>query len=257
VTDEQVTLVQPFHQQAWEITTQRGFRPIYQVVKGSVLYGMPGTHRDVDIRGVYLAPTVDMLAIRKPQHTIEVTDKLLDLVSYEAERFFHHLLKHNGNMIEMLLAPEDLTMAHPVYARPMRQIAERFLTRRLYNYYRGFAMNQFKRSSTQMRTGKGAVYTYREMYAGIMLMRTGRIIYPWMELRAEMENGVFTSKVLDRLSMDRDHMSEYELGEIAREFDTLNDILDKERDRSPLPESYDGYKALNTLLLQWRSSEWR
>lgn len=242
---------------ARELLQEEGFRPLFMAVKGSTLYDLPGTHKDLDVRAVYLARTEETLSIRKPQHTFERTEGELDFVGWEAERFFHHLLKHNGNMVEMLLAPEEFVWFSSD-GWSLRQIGPRFLTRHLHRYYRGFAANQFKRAKSQINTGKGILYTYREMYAGLWLMRTGSLVFPWDELRRKVEDeaGLYRSEVLPGILMDRRVVSSSTLDAMAREFEALTEMLDKSVADSPLPEDYDGYDVCNRLLLGWRSSGW-
>lgn len=237
---------------------EQGFRPLFFGVKGSVVYELPGTHRDLDVRAIYLAPTERQLSIRKPQHTFERTEGTLDFVGWEVERFLGHLLKHNGNMIELLLTPAHLSEHVAPEAFELRHIGRKFLTRQLYNYYRGYAYGQFKRAQQQIRTGKGATYTYREMYAGIWLLRTGELVFPWAELRAKVEDaGIFRSALIDKFNMDREHLTDDMLRDMRAEYAELQHCLDAARDASPLPATFDGYERCNALLLRLRSKGWR
>lgn len=241
---------------AEKVMAERGVRPIYYAIKGSVVYDLPGSHRDIDVRAVYLQPTVQTLALRKPRELIEVMDLPLDFVGWEAEKFMRHLVSHNGNFIEMLLTPEPF-VRYGTEGHALREIGKRLVTKELYRYYRGYAYGQFKRAQSQIRTGKGAIYTYREMYAGIWLMRTGELVFPWAELREKVEgSGVFVSKLIPEFDMDRDRLTDELLQAMRWEFEHLNVVLDEAVDASTLPETYDAYDALNNLLLLWRSQGW-
>ena len=121
-----------------------------------------------------------------------------------------------------------------------------------------YARSQFKRSQQQIRTGKGAIYTYREMYAGIWLMLTGETIFPWPGLRERIESeGIYRSAVVAEMNMDRTKITEEILARMRSEFDELNVVLDDAVARSTLPGDYDGYEVCNNLLLHWRSAGWR
>ena len=240
----------------WQLLHDMGRKPLFLGIRGSIVYQLPRPHQDVDVRGVYLAPTIEQLSIRKPQHTIERTEGQLDFVGWEAERFFHHLLKHNGNMTELLLTPGQLTITNDA-GEELRDIGPRFVTQKLHRYYRGYALSQFKRAQQQIRTGKGAVYTYREMYAGIWLLRTGELVFPWAELRAKVEGeGIYRSRLLDEFNMDRELITEDVLLGMRREFNDLTALLDDAVAKSPLPQTYDGYDVCNGMLLRWRSKGW-
>jgi len=243
-------------ERAHQLLSNHQFEPVFLGIRGSVVYELPGTHADTDVRAVYLAPTAEILSIRGSRQTLEMTEGTLDFVGWEAGRFFHHLLSHNGNMVELLLTPEDMVWCG-TKGRALREIGHRFVTRKLHRYYRGYAQSQFKRAQQQIRTGKGAIYTYREMYAGIWLLRTGELVFPWAELRAKVEGeDIYHSVLLDEFNMDRDLITDHVLLAMRSEFADLTKILDESVVLSPLPEGYDGYEACNNLLLKWRSAGW-
>lgn len=242
---------------ATHIVGSEGGRVLFAGVKGSVVYDLPGTHRDVDVRVVYAIPSQRVLALRKPRPVIERMEGRLDLVGWELEKFLGHLLTHNGNMVELLLTPARLCKFNSDTGQALREVGKRFLTKRLHAYYRGYAHGQFKRAQQQIRTGKGAIYTYREMYAGIWLMQTGELVFPWNDLRAKVEGaGLYRSTLINKFNMDREHITEDMLLRMRTEFHDLTDVLDKAHADSPLPENYDGYEVCNTLLLAERSRNW-
>jgi predicted nucleotidyltransferase len=241
---------------AAQILVERGVMPLFAGIKGSTVYELPGTHTDLDVRLVYREPTVRMLGLRKPRQVIEVMEGELDMVAWELEKFLTHLLKHNGNMVELLLTPEPLRMVWGA-GRPLVEIAPKFLTQALAPYYRGYAHSQFKRAQQQIRTGKGVLYTYREMYAGIWLMRTGELVFPWAELRAKVEGeGLYESTVIDAVTMDRTQVEDEIVTTARIEFDTLTAVFDDAVEKSTLPQTYDGFDIANRYLLQQRSAGW-
>jgi predicted nucleotidyltransferase len=240
---------------AEELLREAHLEPVYLAVKGSVVYELPGTHGDIDVRAVHLSGTEEALAIRKPRHTFEKMEGELDLVAWEADRFFQHLLHHNGNMIELLLTPERYAR-FGTRGQSLRLIGEKFLTQRLYDYYKGYGRTQFD-DAQRTGNGKAAIYAYREMYAGIWLLLTGEIIFPWAELREKVEaGGVFRSSVLDDFDMDHERLTDEILQAMRPEFESMNQELAKAVERSALPPDYDGYEVCNRLLLSWRSQRW-
>lgn len=244
-------------EQAWGIIEERGLRPLFAGVKGSVVYELPGTHVDLDVRVVYRAKTADILSLNPPRPIVEVMEGELDLVGWEVGKFLAMLLNNNGNMVELTQTPEHLTRASRS-GEPLREMGSHFLTRRLGDYYKGYAYSQFKRAQHQIRTGKGILYTYREMYAGIWLMRTGRIVFPWDELRGLIEGeGIYKSELLDGIVMDRAHVPDEAVMAARREFDELTAIFDAEVAASDLPKRYPaGYDVCNAYLLRLRSKGW-
>lgn len=241
---------------AAQILKERGYAPLFAGVKGSTVYELPGTHADLDVRLVYRAPTVQMLGLHKPRPIVEVMEGELDMVAWEIEKFLTHLLKHNGNMVELLLTPDPLYGAWGA-GSALRNWAPRFLTQALAPYYRGYAQSQFKRAQHQIRTGKGILYTYREMYAGLWLMKTGELVFPWAELREKVEGeGIYRSALLEDITMDRTHVADEVVMAARTEFDSLTAIFDEAVETSKLPRTYDGGQIANDMLLRERSRGW-
>lgn len=226
-------------------------------LKGSHLLGIAEENADIDLRVVFQEPTEKWLAIRKPQHTIERMDGDLDFVAYEQERFMHHLLKHNGNMIEGLLVPEGYYWSDE-HGDSLRTVAPNFLTKQLYPFYRGFAHNQFRRSGRQARTYKNVLYTYREMFMGLNLFQTSSLEFSWPVLQEQVQLTLgWESKVLPAVQPNRALIPAVLEQRWQEEFDYLDEQLEKAVEASDLPDTYDGYEKLNNLLLGWRSKGWR
>ena len=247
---------------AEKILRERGYRPLFMGVKGSVVYELPGTHKDIDVRAVYAAPTAQVLSLprrgsREGWRIVQVTEGELDFVGWEVQKFLGHLLDHNGNMVELALTPDHVSREYD--AAVLRELGRRLLTKRLHAYYRGYAHNQFKRAQSQIKTGKGAIYTYREMYAGIWLLLHGEIVFPWEDLRRKIEDveRIYKSGLIAEFNMDRERITDGILARMRREFEDLNELLDEALERSPLPADYDGWEKANNWLLRLRSEGWR
>lgn len=233
----------------------------YIALKGSRLLGIDEAGADVDLRVMHKDRTEEILSIHPPKHTVERSfynddGELIDFVSYEVQRYIGHLRKHNGNQIEALLVPEGFYWADR-HGEAMRRIGQKFITQRLYNYYRGYAHGQFKRAVQQIKTGKGITYTYREMYLGLWVMRHGYMIFNWSELIRRVEADFnWQSEVLHKVDMNRVHVDSGLVDRMQEEFVQLTAMLDAEVKTSPLPKDYDGYAKLNTALLKWRGEGW-
>lgn len=232
----------------------------YVALKGSHLYGFEETGSDIDLRLTYIAPTSSLLGLHKPTETIEATyydvGEKVDLVAHEAGKSMRHLLASNGNDVESFLVPEGFYWADE-RGEALRRIAPRFLTKRLINFYRGFAHNQLKRGA-RAATGKSILYSYRELYAGIVLLVQHRIVFPWVELRDEAERILgWSSPMTQRLRLSREPVDNTVFRTAYDEFKYLVARLEDILAESTLPESYDGTEKLDNLLLRWRSAGWK
>lgn len=221
-------------------------------LKGSRLYQLPMQHSDTDVRIIYLAPEEDWLGLRDPQLNVNLTVEhpewgVYDVVGFEAKKFFRHLSTSNGNFVETACAPhivvnEDFGMD----AQDWNALGGLFITRKLYDYYRGYAKGQLQRAGSQVRTDKALFYLYRELYAGLFVMYVGRIPYDWKMLRKWVEDGddykprLFRSGVLSRLEKrgaDREAADPELIKEAWEEFPELDAHLDIAYESSSLPAS--------------------
>ena len=134
----------------------------------------------------------------------------------------------------------------------MREIAQKYLTKKLVRYYVGYATSQRNRAA-QNRGGKALVYTYYEAFSGIHLMREGRLEYNFYRLRDYMGD-LFHSVLLDDVFVRPKWqvVDALEMQRFEEEWDQLVTLLYAEADKSSLPATYDGYDELNTLLLEVR-----
>lgn len=231
---------------------------LFAGVTGSHAWGLGRPESDVDIRGVYVKPTRAVLSLHPGRDTVERLRRDAnglsesDVQFYEIGKACHMCLAHNGNLIELALSPSVFYAT--TEGTTFREIAKKFLTKKLANYYRGYATSQ-RRRAAQNRGGKALVYTYREIFAGIWLMREGYIEYNFRSLWQHVEeSGVYHSTLLPRI-FNRpkvELVGQEEMQHFEREWDELQVVFDASVRGSPLPESYDGYNELNDLLLHVR-----
>lgn len=230
-----------------------GKQPLYLTISGSHACGLERPDSDIDVRGVYLDETSSILSIRRGPDTIE--GKIegppeIDYQCYELEKFLGMLLSHNGNCLRLLLSP--LTC----YAAPVmdwENLGRRFLTKRLREYYRGYAQSQRKRAMSQ-RGGKALIYTYREIFEGISVMERGFPILDFKESWAYVrERGYYKTGLLDHyFERPQEQITDEGWRQFYAEWDELCRVLDTVTERSSLPGTYDGYAYLNQFLLRMR-----
>lgn len=235
-----------------------GVRPLFLCITGSHMWNLARPESDLDIRGIYVKPTEIILSLHPGKDTITeygILGKEVDLTLYEAEKAFSMLLKHNGNIVEMLLSPTTFFMDDSV---DWIGIAKKYLTKKLGNYYKGYYHSQRKRAMRN-RGGKALVYTFREIYQGIWLMKHGEIIHDFKELKKNVESEFGPSPLLGKYE-DRDiwykPLTEDQVRAFESEWESWLQIFEKERKNSPLPDNFDGYNILNDELLELRRKEW-
>ena len=109
-------------------------------ITGSHFYGFPSADSDVDMKGIHLAPTEQLLGLDKPQESF---DRLVifeetehDFTTHELSRALGLLLGGNGNLLERLLTPLQLVESEDVDA--LRELARGAISKRFIGHYRGF-----------------------------------------------------------------------------------------------------------------------
>src|SRR5437763_16778895 len=82
---------------------------LFVTISGAHLYGFPSPDSDYDLRGVLVLPINEVIGLKTPRETIEVSglrDGLeIDLVTHDIKKFFGLLLKKNGYVLEQLYSP--------------------------------------------------------------------------------------------------------------------------------------------------------
>lgn len=213
---------------------------ILEGVTGSRAYGLDTEFSDTDMKGVMVAPTSEVLGLRKPKETIVRTNP--DVTYYEVEKFINLALKCNPTVLELLfldgytqLTAEGHWLVDSRY---------KFLSSTVYMTYGGYALSQARRleqrdaegkegfdSAVKNRYAKHARHCFRLLQQGKELLETG-------DLTVRVDN--------------RDEL--FEIGElpvkelVARfeaEFEKFNAI------KSVLPDKPD-FEAINKLLLEIR-----
>jgi len=172
---------------------------LYLVISGSHAWGLQREDSDIDFRGIYQESTMKILGLHKGRDTIELSEGIYDYQIYEIEKFLNMLVKHNGNMVNLLWIPQPIVASEKI---PWTSLSKKFLTKKLRHYYKGYAESQRKRAMHQ-RGGKALIYTYREMFAGLYTMRYGELEHEFKKLWAvARNNGWYNGDLLGRYMSD-------------------------------------------------------
>ncbi len=228
----------------------KGASLLYLAVSGSHVWGLERPDSDIDFRGVYQVPTVQTMGLEKGRDTVELTEGIYDVQLYEVEKFLNMLCNHNGNMVNLLYYPRP---AFASFVLPWVWLSKSFTTRKLRNYYRGYAEGQRKRAMSQ-RGGKALIYTYREMFSGLWTMHYGYPEHNFMKLWDEAKaQGWYDGALLGKYFPDPNQpVSDEGWHQFYAEWAELCTALDRESAMSSLPETFDGREQCSHLLQQLR-----
>lgn len=238
------------------VAAEHPYPLVFATVSGAHLYGFPSPDSDWDLRGVHVLPFAEIAGLERGRETVEVTGDAhgldLDLVTHDAEKFFHLMLKANGYVLEQLHSPL-VVVTTPEHAE-LREIARGCVTRHHVHHYLGFAKNQRKLFAKDSPPRvKPLLYVYRVLLTGIHLMRTGEIEANLVRLNEEFRLTYIPDLVARKTSgAETATLDHADLEFHAAEFDRLGAMLEAAGAATQLPDVPSARPALHDLLLRLR-----
>lgn len=156
-------------------------------IVGSTAYGLAGPGSDIDRMGVYAAPTMALLGLRRPPES-HVTAKP-DATFHEAGKAARLMLAGNPTATELLWLPDDLYETRTALGEEMIGLRGAFLSaKRVRDAYLGYATQQFRKliargdesrsrpGDQRGRTAKHARHLMRLVDQGLELYTTGTVV---------------------------------------------------------------------------------
>jgi predicted nucleotidyltransferase len=226
---------------------------LFATVSGAHLYGFPSRDSDVDLRGVHLLPTAQLVGLREPEETrSRMWDQdgvEMDLVTHDLRKFLRLMLRRNGYVLEQLLSPLVVhsTDAH----RELVSLAPGVLTSHHAHHYRGFAATQWRLFE---KTGelKPLLYTFRVLLTGIHLMRGGEV---QADLRALLGEAGAPAYLPDLIAAkaEREHgAADVDHARVRDDVEGLHALLDAAQEASALPDAPSAHDALHDFVVRVR-----
>ncbi|MFJ9587618.1 nucleotidyltransferase domain-containing protein [Streptomyces acidicola] len=226
---------------------------LFAAVSGAHLYGFPSRDSDVDLRGVHLLPTAELIGLREPEETrSRMWDRdgvELDLVTHDLRKFVRLMLRRNGYVLEQLLSPlvVHTTDAH----RELAALAPGVLTRHHAHHYRGFAATQWR---LFQKTGelKPLLYTFRVLLTGIHLMRSGEVQAHLPTLAGETGAPAYLPDLVAAKAEHEHGAADVDHARVERDVERLHGVLDEAQGLSALADAPVAYDALHDLVVRVR-----
>jgi len=120
---------------------------VFRCIAGSRAYGTAHEHSDTDIRGVFILPALDYLAMETPPS--QISDTKGDTVYFNLKRILELAGQANPNILELLYSPQDCILYQHPAIDPLFQKRGMFMTRKVQDTYIGYARAQIKKASGQ------------------------------------------------------------------------------------------------------------
>lgn len=242
---------------------------MYEVIMGSVAYGVSGDTSDMDVYGFVIPPKdvvfphltgeIEGFGRQKKRfeqyskHHIDCPDQLnnkgrnYDLTIYNIVKYFSLCMENNPNMVDSLFVPNDCVLHMTQVGNMVRERRRLFLHKGCWIKFKGYAFSQLHKMDSKNPTGKRL--EIREKYGFDV-----KFAYHVVRLLDECEQ-ILTLGDLD-LRRSREYLKAIRRGEVSpkeiREwFSNKEKQLEEvyHREDCPVPYSPDE-KAIKNLLLE-------
>lgn len=228
---------------------------LFATVSGAHLYRFPSRDSDVDLRGVHVLPAEDLVGLREPEETrsrMWDSDEGVetDLVTHDLRKFVRLMLKPNGYVLEQLLSP--LVVHTTALHAELVALAPAVLTRNHAHHYRGFANTQWRLFE---KTGelKPLLYTFRALLTGIHLMRSGEVLAHLPTLLGRVPAPSYLPGLIEaKAAAEHGGADGVDAVAVARDIESLHQVLDGAQADSGLPDAASGFDALHELVVRAR-----
>lgn len=225
-------------------------------VTGAHYYGFPSPDSDLDLKGVHVSPTREIVSLRPPPSAIdhlglfEATE--IDFTSHELATALGLLLKGNGNIIERILSPFQVLDSEP--AAELRTLARGAASRKFFHHYRGFFARTLRDwRAAEQPTVKRLLYAYRAALTGIHLLRTGECVGDVTQL-APLYGFDKVPGLVARKAAGREHGTLEATAEFDSDLERLELLLQEADATSPLPAEAPNTGAIDTFLVRMRKA---
>lgn len=222
---------------------------ILEGVTGSVAYGLNTASSDIDLKGIYILPTREVLKMGFDQKhtTIDGTDP--DAVYHEVGKFMKLVVSGNPTVTELLYLNE-YTELSPI-GQMLIDNRDAFLsTKAVMNAYRGYAFSQAKRLNNRTEQGLDG---YDSSLKNRFAKHTRHCFRLLMQARQLLETGTLQVKVTPEQREYLFAMGEKTADEVVDEF--MRQDAEFENIVSVLPDEPD-YERLNNLLYEIRMNQY-
>ncbi len=237
----------------------------YEVIMGSVAYGVSSDTSDMDIYGFCIPPKEDVFPHLRgevlgfgrqkqrfeqyQQHHIMDEDAMAgkgreyDVTIYNIVKYFQLAMDNNPNMIDSLFVPQECVLHITKVGNMVREQRRMFLHKGAWHKFKGYAYSQLHKMRTKEPEGKRK--EIREQFGFDV-----KFAYHVVRLLDECEQ-ILVHGDID-LRRNREHMKAIRKGEVSEE-DVRKWASDKEKQleklyvESKLPHSPD-HKKIQVLL---------
>ncbi len=231
----------------------------YEVVMGSVAYGVSNDSSDMDIYGFCIPPKDILFPYHNGniygfdtdfpkfdqylKHHIQTDKNEYDITIYNICKFFSLVAQNNPNMVDSLFVPATCILYSNPIGNLVRENRHIFLHKGCWHKFKGYAFSQIKKASSQERIGKRADSVEKYGYDLKFGYHVVRLILEVEQILAEQDLDLQRHK--EQLKAIR--QGHWSLKQIEDFFSEKEKQLEKLYHESKLPYSPDITEIRNLL----------
>ena len=227
---------------------------ILRVLVGSHAHGLATADSDIDYRGVYVAPTSQILSLGqakakgKTPHWVEGENE--DATSYELGHFLFLALKCNPSILEVFMAP--VVTANPLGTELRKLFPYIWDADLMVKAYCGYSLNQRKKflDNHLGRRWKFAVAYLRVLIQGIQWLDTGRFT---LEVPTIVRGVAIQDFPRYLTAVKRGGVS---VGDVVDTAETLQELMRSLKEDAPFAYQCASPGYVNEFLLRVRKENW-
>ncbi len=229
-------------------------------ITGSIAYGVNTDYSDCDVYGVVIPPkrivfphTVNIIQgfgnqgekfEQWQQHHIKFNKREYDFSVYNIIKYFQLCMNGNPNMVDTLFTPIDCVLHTTTVGNMIRDNRKLFLSKQMYNPFRGYAYSQLGKMENKTSTGKRKELIDKFGFDVKFGYHVIRLLGEIEQILTEHDLDLRRNK--EQLKRIRDGM--FNVYEVKTEASRRIERLDDLRVNSTLPERPDEVKLKELLL---------
>lgn len=224
---------------------------------GAHAYGFASVDSDLDLKGVWIAPTRDLLGLQPPPAAYDrqewIDDVEVDFTVNELAQAVQGVLRGNGNMLERIMDPA------PLYAGAgldeLRVLARANLCKRSHAHYRGFAHSQRQAVDPSAPQAKKVLYVLRTCLTGTHLLEAHEVEPDLTALWQRYGFDEVPELIEHKRAAERGSLPDVWIAKVPALLERAFARLDAARQRSQLPEQPGDAEGLERWLIDRRVAQ--
>jgi predicted nucleotidyltransferase len=224
---------------------------------GAHAYGFASVDSDLDLKGVWIAPTRELLGLRPPPAAFDrqewIDDVEVDFTVNELAQAVSGVLKGNGNMLERILDPAPLRAGAGL--DELRALARKNLCKRSHAHYCGFARSQQKAVDPSAPQAKKVLYVLRTCLTGAHLLEQGEVVPDLTALWQRHGFEEVPELIEHKRAAERGSLPDAWIAKVPALLERAFARLDAALARSHLPEQPPDAEGLERWLIERRLAQ--